>query len=829
MKISFLVPSKNRLSLLKRCLETIRAQQGQDIEIIVADNASTDDYKNYIDQLSDARIVYFRQPRPVPVTDNWQTALSLATGDYILMLGDDDALSPEFFATVRPLLSAYSPEILYLPAYHYCYPNVIPESPQGYFGAVGCEFLPNENGPFSLLPHYARDLATSVLDFHHRYGLNAQHFLIKRSFVDEVADVGPFYQGPYPDFFAAVITFVRARSIMVVSKPMVIIGISPSSFGAYYFSARHSEGYDFLANRQIDPSVLDELRGSILPGDMNNTNWLIAAEIARRAIASSQPTPLNIDRYTVIQINSVLRSRFIDKLPSETSLTELRSKLSAEALLLFEILQAVIEVVDTLDQDLLVRVMAAMERQVAQYSPSHFSVIDIGIHANITDAFDWLAGKRPLEPQTNSSRIRLKQDLLDEKREPQIESGHTEQREIERNRMPKRKITARRLARALIVRLLPPVRRLYERVANDARTIELLKADNARLEMALKKPSEAKQAVRGAPTYIGAAPSNLRIVVTRDGRQIKITPDEFDDFDFKQDDELDVNPPSEAATLLRTPDRHFHIPTGKGYGIRVPLKMSFARFKGYSIPEHLIALTGAGFETLDSIGKAHIATHAKHIGISPDMTFLEIGSGIGRDAFQLIDFLSPKGRYVGIDVQRESILWCQNNIGREHPNFEFHHFNAYHELHNPVALHKTTEFRLPMPDNSVDRIALGSVLTHIFEDEVVHYMREMARILKPDGLVYATFFLYRPEVVAKSRAESLTPYNLRFEHAYGDGCYVNDATYPTGGVAYTDEAMQRMIGNSGLRLVRPYLKGGWSGYYPAEEVEDGQDVAILGK
>jgi glycosyltransferase involved in cell wall biosynthesis/SAM-dependent methyltransferase len=831
MKISFLIPSKNRLSLLKRCLETIRAQKDQDIEIIIADNASTDDYKSYIDQLSDVRIIYFRQPRPVPVTENWQTALSLATGDYILMLGDDDALVPDFFGTVGPLLSASSPEIVYLPAYHYCYPNVIPEAPQGYFGPIGCEFLPNENGAFCLLPHYARDLATSVLDFQHRYGLNAQHFLIKRSFVNEIADVGPLYQGPYPDFFAAVVTFMRAQSITVVTKPSVIIGISPSSFGAYYFSARQNEGYDFLANRQVDPSVLNALRDTILPGDMNNTNWLIAAEIARRAIASSYPRGINIDRYTVIQINSILRNHYISRLPSETSFAELRTKLSAQALLLFEILQAAVEVVDESDQNLLSRVLAAMERQVAQYSPSHFSIIDIGIHADITDAFDWLAGKRPLEPQTDSSRIGLKENLPDERRElgPQIDSSPIQQKEIEGNRMPKRKITARRLARALVVRLLPPVRRLYERLANDACRIEVLKADITRLEAELTKRFGEEQALPGAAVNVEVAPSSLSILVTRDGKQTMIAPEEFDDFDFKQDDELSIIPPSEASTLLRTPERHFHIPTEEGYGIRVPLKMSFAEFKGYSVPEHLIALTGAGFETLDSIGKAHIANYAKHIGINPNMTFLEIGSGIGRDAFQLIDFLSPKGRYIGIDVQRESILWCQNNIGREHPNFEFHHFNAYHELHNPLASNKTTDFRLPMPDNSVDRIALGSVLTHIFEEEVIHYMREIARVLKSDGLVYATFFLYRPEVVAKSRSESLTPYNLRFEHAYGDGCYVNDATYPTGGVAYTDEAMQRMIGNSGLRLVRPYLKGAWSGYYPAEETEDGQDVAILGK
>ena len=135
------------------------------------------------------------------------------------------------------------------------------------------------------------------------------------------------------------------------------------------------------------------------------------------------------------------------------------------------------------------------------------------------------------------------------------------------------------------------------------------------------------------------------------------------------------------------------------------------------------------------------------------------------------------------------------------------------------------DFRLPLPNQSVDRIALGSVLTHIFEDEIVHYMCEMRRVLKPDGLAYVTFFLYTDEAVAASRRDNLTPYNLRFEHAYGDGCYVNDARYPTGAVAYTQEAMDRMIAKSGLKLARPFLRGMWSGIYP--NAEDGQDVALL--
>ena len=808
MKISFLIPSKNRLALLKRCLQTIYMQEGDlEFEIVISDNASNEDYRSYVEELRDPRIVYFRQPNALPVTDNWCAALSQATGDYVLMLGDDDGLAPDFFSTVRQFLLPDGPDIVYLAAYHYCYPNVLPKTLGGYLASVGCEFLPNDGGPFCLLPHYARDLATSVLDFRHRYGLNAQHFLIRRSFIDEISDIGPIYQSPYPDFFAAVVTFIRAHSITVIPKPLVVIGISPKSFGAYYFSFRQKQGYEFLANEQIESSILDALKDFILPGDMNNTNWLIAAETARRAINSSHPCDLNIDRYSAIQINWMLRHLYLDKTVDESGLVQVRDKLSRLNLLLFENLRAAIDVIAT-DSKLLDRVIVAIERQTAQYSPSRYSIIDIGDHKDILDAVHWLGGAR-----------RSAQELDRKNPLPILYS---------RIKGMTRKVTMRGAARAALVRLLPPVRRLYERTARDASIIVALEAANAELRMKVRNAKLEKTLDGAQSGSVAEAPTaGLQIVITRAGKHIVISPNMFDDFEFKHGDELEVIPLAEAAKCLRTPEQHLHIPTGNGYGIRVPQRMNFAPFKGFYVPEHLVALTGAGVETLDVIGKSHVAAYAKHLGISPDMSFLEIGSGIGRDAFQLIDYLSVKGRYTGVDVQRELILWCQRHISRQHQNFEFYHFNAFHELHNPLATKTTMEFHLPCNNRSVDRVALGSVFTHIFEDEVVHYLREIARVLRPDGLVYATFFLYAEEIVAASRANKLTPYNLRFEYPYGDGCYINDKIYPSGGVAYTDAAMQRMIRKSGLRLDRPYLKGAWSGYYAPQESDDGQDVAIL--
>jgi SAM-dependent methyltransferase len=317
----------------------------------------------------------------------------------------------------------------------------------------------------------------------------------------------------------------------------------------------------------------------------------------------------------------------------------------------------------------------------------------------------------------------------------------------------------------------------------------------------------------------------FRVIVTRKGERISLPANSFQEFAMQHGDELAVEPAYWAKLLHSTPDGSRHVPLRGSKSLRVPPKYELFEYKGFRIPAHLILLTGAGPETLEPIGKAHIASYEKFMGLSSKMTLLEIGCGIGRDAFQLIDILGSEGRYTGIDVTRDSIAWCQKNISARYPNFEFHHFDAKHELYNPLGTRTTLDFLLPAADCSVDRIMLGSIFTHLFEHEVVHYMKEIGRVLKPSGLAYATFFLYSDETIAAARRTDRTPFKLRFEHPYGDGCYVNDPDYPTGAVAYTDLAMRKMITSAGLSIHRPYLKGWWSGAY--ESADDGQEVAIL--
>src|SRR5712664_2190447 len=168
MKYSFLIPSRNRLELLKHAVDSIRRQGIQNYEIVIADNASKQDYGAYVTSLADSRIVYSRAAEALSVTDNWSRALALASGDYVLMLGDDDALTPWFHRQVRVLVEkpADGPDIVYLAAFHYCYPQVMPGSPKGYLADVrNSRFLDGRSAPFQLPRDEAAAVANAAFGF----------------------------------------------------------------------------------------------------------------------------------------------------------------------------------------------------------------------------------------------------------------------------------------------------------------------------------------------------------------------------------------------------------------------------------------------------------------------------------------------------------------------------------------------------------------------------------------------------------------------------------------------------------------------------------------
>jgi glycosyltransferase involved in cell wall biosynthesis len=101
-KISIGIPTFNRRDYVLEAIHSTLAQTYPNIEIIVSDNASTDDTWQHLSALAskspDPRLVLLRQTTNLGMTGNFNAALSAATGEYFLLLSDDDLLAPTAIA-----------------------------------------------------------------------------------------------------------------------------------------------------------------------------------------------------------------------------------------------------------------------------------------------------------------------------------------------------------------------------------------------------------------------------------------------------------------------------------------------------------------------------------------------------------------------------------------------------------------------------------------------------------------------------------------------------------------------------------------------------------
>lgn len=303
MKFSVLLPTRNRLEYLKYAIASVINQEYDNWEIIVSDNNSDDDNEGYIRFLNDSRIKYFRMHSVCSVTENWNNALEQSTGEYIVMLGDDDCLLKGYFKTSLDLLQKHQyPEMVYTSALNYVYPGVMPNSLQGnLMHLVYASFLAEKQQPFLLDKQEALSAVNELFNFNVAVNFNMQHSLVSRSLINEMQKYGKFYQSPYPDYYATTLLLIKAQRILVVPFPMVVIGVTPKSFGYYYINNKEKQGVEFL-NNNLDYSICNELSKRIIDGTNMNISWLVAMETIKQNLCKELPLKVNYRKFRFLQV-----------------------------------------------------------------------------------------------------------------------------------------------------------------------------------------------------------------------------------------------------------------------------------------------------------------------------------------------------------------------------------------------------------------------------------------------------------------------------------------------------------------------------------------------
>ncbi len=91
-KVSIYITTCNRVDRLKRAVDSVLNQDYKNIEVLICDDASTDDTKEYVNNLSkvDQRIKYFRNNSNKGACFTRNLGIFSATGKFITGLDDDD-------------------------------------------------------------------------------------------------------------------------------------------------------------------------------------------------------------------------------------------------------------------------------------------------------------------------------------------------------------------------------------------------------------------------------------------------------------------------------------------------------------------------------------------------------------------------------------------------------------------------------------------------------------------------------------------------------------------------------------------------------------------
>ncbi|MGA7386141.1 MAG: class I SAM-dependent methyltransferase [Methylocella sp.] len=192
------------------------------------------------------------------------------------------------------------------------------------------------------------------------------------------------------------------------------------------------------------------------------------------------------------------------------------------------------------------------------------------------------------------------------------------------------------------------------------------------------------------------------------------------------------------------------------------------------IPQSMIDHTaGAGTqESFKLIGYATVLDLLKFgVVSSPADKVFELGCGCGRIAYMLSTMLDEQigGSYSGFDIWSDGIDWATQHITSLYPHATFVRLGKHNEYAANVS------YPINLPDNSQDSFIAASVFTHLRVQAANDYAAAIARILKPSGKGYITFFASKEHFRGFSSAVcDEDEYSINFANTIAEDTFVDE-------------------------------------------------------
>lgn len=223
--ISVIIPTRERADTLLFTIKTALDQHSSNYEVIVSDNFSQDNTKKVVKSFSDPRLVYVNSGRRLSMCDNYEFGLEHARGEYIIFIGDDDAIMPGAIDKLH-LTTKSNPGLVY----YWSYP--LYTWPKNGQGASAYYLSANNNHPSKI---NLKKIAFRFIAVMRESGQlpSAYHGAVAKSILDMIKkQTGRVFHSTQPDLFTAFAIPAFCDTAINVGYAVTVQGRSPKANSA---------------------------------------------------------------------------------------------------------------------------------------------------------------------------------------------------------------------------------------------------------------------------------------------------------------------------------------------------------------------------------------------------------------------------------------------------------------------------------------------------------------------------------------------------------------------------------------------------------------------
>ena len=251
--ISIAIATKNREIFCIEAIKSLLTYDNSIVEIAIADNSGTDKIKQFVTSLNAPNLKYrYDGIDNDSSIENFNRAIELTTGQYVMLIGDDDSILPKALEMAQWARENDVDSICSVENLAYYWPNVLEKYPNGVM------MMPSSTGKITEvdIKEQLDTLLENGLQLYLLYPLpKTYHGIVKRSIMEEIKQrTGHYYGGLSPDIYSSIAVSCIAKNHFVIDEPMSIAGVCANSTTADNLKGKHSGSLENIPHLRHRPN-----------------------------------------------------------------------------------------------------------------------------------------------------------------------------------------------------------------------------------------------------------------------------------------------------------------------------------------------------------------------------------------------------------------------------------------------------------------------------------------------------------------------------------------------------------------------------------------------